>query len=271
MRPVSQPGWAPRGWGDFAPRSALAWPGRCGVTRSGVWRPRVWAVPCPCRGLRHIGGHAPLPPVGLPGCVGGQRGPAAHRRQRRRPDGELVRAAGCWRWGVWRAVRGGLWCHLAVQPPGETGRSFQKWRPNGAEVRTSVATLQKVEGVAREPGQPVDMGAGPGVPLERTPVGPPTRSGLPAAWAEPRDIWVCECSSEDVCCWSRAQGSARPPEGVSLAPDRKDARGKTWPLGERGPRVSAVPGGGPWQPRAGESRGGGRGTCRLRLAHPCWC
>lgn len=134
-----------------------------------------------------------------------------------------------------------------------------------------MATLQEVEGVAREPGRPVDMGAGPGVPLERTPVGPPMRSGLPAAWAEPRDIWVCERSSEDVCCWSRAPGSARPPEGVSLAPDRKDARGKTWPLGERGPRVSAVPGGGPWQPRAGESRGGGQGTRGLRPAHPCWC
>lgn len=47
---MSQPGRAPRGWGDFAPRSVLARPGRCGVTRSGVWRPRVWAVPCPCRG-----------------------------------------------------------------------------------------------------------------------------------------------------------------------------------------------------------------------------
>lgn len=263
MRPVSQPGRAPRGWGDFAPRSVLARPGRCGVTRSGVWRPRVWAVPCPCRGLRHVGGHAPLPPVGLPGRVGGQRGPAAHRRQRRRPDGELVRTAGCWWWGVWRAVRGGLWCHLAVQPPGETGRSFQKWRPNGAEVRTSVATLQEVEGVAREPGRPVDMGAGPGVPLERTPVGPPTRSGLP-----PRGQSLGTSGSVNAALRMFAVGAEpRARQGhLRVCPWHRTGKtheAKPGPLGRGDPGCR--------QCLAGESRGGGRVTCGLRPAHPCWC
>lgn len=218
----------------------------------GAWWPRVRAVPRPCQGAGAPGGHAPLPSVGLPGRVGGQRGPPAHRRQRRRPDSELVRSAGCCGGGV----AGCSWG--SPVPPG----CAAPW--GDREELREVAGLSRGEdfcGYIARSGR-----CGQGAWLNRGHGGPGLSGATDMGWSANHvgRAWGhlrLNTALRTLAAGAEAQGSARPPEGVCLAPPltarrpRKTHEAKPVPFGRGahgsqrclavgcgGPRAPAAPG-----------------------------